>query len=63
MFANQRRGTAGLGSIGGVAAVLVAWLITTGVMVKTYSEGGSLPSMPDGSTCKLVCQPGVKVKG
>ncbi len=55
MFANQRRGTVGLGSIGAVAAVLAAWLISTGVLIKTYRDGG-LSQLPDGSTCELVCQ-------
>ena len=55
MFANQRRGSAGLGSIGAVAAVMVAWLISTGVLVKVYREG-AFSKIPAGSTCELVCQ-------
>lgn len=64
MFANQRRGTAGLGSISGVALVMVAWLISTGVMVKVYRDGGvSGASLPNNSNCELVCQvPVVKLK-
>lgn len=58
MFANQRRGSAGLGSIGAVAAVMVLWLISTGVLVKSYREGG-LSRLPEGSTCQMVCQGGV----
>lgn len=64
MFANQRRGTAGLGSLTGVALVLVAWLISTGVMIKVYQEGGTSTGWlaPD-SNCELVCQvPAVKLK-
>ncbi|MDP1822406.1 MAG: hypothetical protein Q8L48_04165 [Archangium sp.] len=55
MFANQRRGTVGLGSIGAVAAIMVAWLIGTGVLIKTYREGGA-SRLPANSTCELVCQ-------
>ncbi len=61
MFANQRRGTAGLGSLAGVAAVLVAWLIGTGVMLKTYREGGA-SLLPANGTCQVVCN-GVHGKG
>ncbi len=61
MFANQRRGTAGLGSIAGVAAVLVAWLIGTGVMLETYRQGGA-SLLPANGTCQVVC-PGKHVKG
>ena len=61
MFANQRRGTACLGSIAGVAAVLVAWLIGTGVMLETYRQGGA-SSLPANGTCQVVC-PGKHVKG
>jgi hypothetical protein len=39
MFANQRQSTAGLGSIGAVAVVLVAWVFATGVFLKVYREG------------------------
>jgi hypothetical protein len=55
MFQNQRRGTAGLGSIGGVALVMVAWLISTGVLVKAYREG-PVYRAPVGTSCELVCQ-------
>ena len=61
MFANQRRGTAGLGSIAAVAAVLVGWLIGAGVMLKSYREGGA-SVLPANGTCQVVC-PGVHVKG
>ena len=62
MFTNQRRGTAGLGSIGAVAAVMVAWLISTGVLVKAYREGAT-SRMPAGTTCELVCGSPLKGKG
>lgn len=55
MFQNQRRGMAGLGSIGGVALVMVATLISTGVLVKAYREGPS-PRAPAGTSCQVVCQ-------
>lgn len=55
MFANQRRGTVGLGSITAVAAIMAAWIIGTGVMVKSYREGGT-SHLPAGSTCQVVCQ-------
>lgn len=55
MFANQRRGSAGLGSIGAVAAVMVAWLVSTGVLVKAYREGAA-SRFPEGGTCQSVCQ-------
>jgi hypothetical protein len=63
MFANQRRGSAGLGSIGAVAAVIAVWLLSTGVMVKAWHEGGH--SRVDGGTCQVVCQtlPPLKAKG
>jgi hypothetical protein len=54
MFANQRRGTAGLGSIGAVALVLVGWLVATGVFVKVYQEGGT-PSFIESPNCQVVC--------
>lgn len=59
MFANQRRGTVGLGSIGMVAAVMVAWLIGTGVLIKSYQDGGA-SRLPASSTCQLVCPTAVK---
>lgn len=62
MFANQRRGSAGLGSIGAVAVVMVAWLISTGVLVKAYREGAA-SRIPSGSTCELVCGSPLKGKG
>jgi hypothetical protein len=61
MFANQRRGTAGLGSITAVALVAVAWLIGTGVMIKTYREGPA-SLMPADGTCEVVCQGAAKLK-
>jgi hypothetical protein len=54
MFANQRRGTAGLGSITGVALVALLWLISATVMLKTYREGGAVAA-PSGA-CELVCR-------
>ena len=53
MFANQRRGSAGLGSITGVVLVALIWVIGATVMLKTYREGGAslLPS-----SCAAVCQ-------
>lgn len=62
MFANQRRGTVGMGSIGAVAAVMVAWLIGTGVLIKSYREGGA-SRLPPNTTCEVVCQQAVPVKG
>ncbi|MDP2270249.1 MAG: hypothetical protein Q8N23_30735 [Archangium sp.] len=44
-----------------MAAVLVAWLIGTGVMLKTYSQGGA-SLLPANGTCQVVC-PGKHVKG
>lgn len=60
MFASQR-GNAGLGSIGAVGVVLIAWLIGAGVMLKSYTEGAS-SNLPHGSTCQVVCT-GTKNKG
>ena len=60
MFANERRGSAGLGSIGAVAAVMVAWVISTGVLYKSFREGG-LSRLPANSTCQVVC-PGSELK-
>jgi hypothetical protein len=58
MFANQRRGSAGLGSIGAVAAVIAIWLLSTGVMVRSWHEGGHLK----GATCQVVCQTSTAIK-
>ena len=55
MFQNQRRGMAGLGSIGGVAMVMVAWLLSTGVMVKAWREG-AISRAPAGTSCQVVCE-------
>ena len=63
MFEYERRKTAGLGSIGGVALVLVLWLIGIGTLLKVYQAGGSSQLPPDG-TCELGCQQGsTKAKG
>lgn len=59
MFANQRRGTAGLGSITGVALVALIWLLGATVMLKTYREGGSTASQQAPSSCQVVCQAAV----
>ena len=59
MFANQRRGTAGLGSITGVALVALIWLLGASVMLKTYREGGSPSPQQVPSSCQVVCQAGV----
>ena len=61
MFANQRRGSAGLGSIAAVAAVIVVWLLSTGVMVRSWQEGGHFKD--PGTTCQLVCQTAQVLKG
>ncbi|MFZ5443758.1 MAG: hypothetical protein ACOZQL_27380 [Myxococcota bacterium] len=61
MFTNQRRGTAGLGSITAVALVLAGWLVSTGIFMKVYRDGG-LSKMPEGGTCQVVCQ-SAKAKG
>jgi|GEM_PF-3914111 hypothetical protein len=63
MFANQRRGSAGLGSIGAVALVMVGWLVSTGLLVKVYRDGGASSGMTQGGTCQIVCAGGVKAKG
>ena len=55
MFANQRRGSTGMGSLVAVAVVLVAWLAGTGLLVKVYQQGGS-ESLPD--RCEVVCRGG-----
>lgn len=55
MFENERRKTAGLGSIAGVAVVLVLWLIGTGTLLKAYRTGGA-SQLPPGGTCELVCE-------
>ncbi len=55
MFVNQTRGAVGLGSIGAVAAIMLASLIGTGVMVKSYSEGFA-SHLPADTTCQVICQ-------
>ncbi len=57
MFANQRRGSAGLGSIAAVALVMATWFVGTGVLVQVYRHGG-VTLMPSGGTCQVVCHPG-----
>lgn len=59
MFVNQTRGAVGLGSIGAVAAIMVASLIGTGVMVKSYSDGPA-SNLPADSTCQVICQGATK---
>lgn len=57
MFANQRRGTAGLGSITGVALVAILWAVGATLMLKTYREGGaSAVQQQLPSSCEVVCQ-------
>lgn len=53
MFANQRRGSAGLGAIVGVGLVLLGWLASTGLLVKVYSDGGLTRG---GAPCEVVCR-------
>jgi hypothetical protein len=57
MFANQRRGSTGTESIVAVALVLLAWLAGTGLLVKTYSEGGT---GADQDRCEVVCRGGAR---
>jgi hypothetical protein len=53
MFKNQR-GTAGLGSIVGVAVVMALSILGTGLMVKVYRDGGA-SQLPGNGTCQVVC--------
>jgi hypothetical protein len=53
MFANQRRGSTGMGSILAVALVLAGWIAGTGLLVKTYSEGGRTEAQ---DRCEVVCR-------
>jgi hypothetical protein len=53
MFANQRRGSAGMESIVAVALVLLGWIAATGLLLKTYREGG-VDSLQD--RCEVVCR-------
>jgi hypothetical protein len=53
MFANQRRGSAGLGAIVAVGIVVASWLVGTGLLVKAYRDGGT-DSLR--SQCELVCR-------
>ena len=59
MFANQTRGAVGLGSIGAVAAIMLASLVGTGVMAKAYSDGPA-SDLPADTTCQLICQGAAK---
>jgi hypothetical protein len=61
MFANQR-GTAGFGSIVGVALVMALSLFGTIMLLKVYREGGA-SQLPDNGTCQVVCANGVKARG
>lgn len=46
-----------------MALVMTMWLMTTGVLVKVYRDGG-VSQIPADSTCEVGCQkPLVKVKG
>lgn len=56
MFASQRDPAAGRGALWGVALLMVAWVVTTGVMWKAYRDGSA--SAPE-SRCELVCRPTV----
>lgn len=62
MFANQTRGVVGLGSIVAVAAIMVSSILGTGLMAKSYREGGA-STLPAGSSCQVVCQAALKGKG
>lgn len=62
MFANQRRGTAGLGSIAAVGFIAIAWLFGTGLMMDTYRTGAASSAQPAAGTCAVVC-PVAPVKG
>ena len=53
MFANQRRGSAGMESLFAVALVLVGWIVGTGLLVKVYQDGGSGPEQ---DRCEVVCR-------
>ncbi len=57
MFANQRRGSAGLGALFAVGLVLLGYLAGTGLLVKVYRDGG-LSSLK--SQCEMVCRGGEK---
>lgn len=50
MFTNQR-GSAGLGSIIGVAALVALYLASAGVLWKAYREGGTSVT----SGCQVAC--------
>lgn len=52
MFRNQRHGASGLGAILGVTLVLAGFLATTGLLIKSYREGGQLTQ----TGCELVCR-------
>ncbi|MFT3714269.1 MAG: hypothetical protein QM817_41935 [Archangium sp.] len=62
MFANQR-GSAGIGSIMGVALVMALSLFGTIMLVKVYREGGA-SQLPENGRCQVVCAQGVvKARG
>jgi hypothetical protein len=57
MFANQRRGTTGLESIIAVALVLLGYVGSTGLLLKTYRAGAPVVTS---SGCEVVCRQGVR---
>jgi len=61
MFANQR-GSAGLGSIVGVALVMLLSILGTGLMVKVYRDGNGTQHWGNGS-CQVVCGQPARVRG
>lgn len=57
MFTTNQRGTAGLGTIIGIAALIALYFAGAGLLWKTYREGGNAT----GTDCQLVChQPVMK---
>jgi hypothetical protein len=54
MFSNQR-GSAGFGSIVGVALVMALSILGTGLMVKVYRDGGASQLRDANPTCRVVC--------
>ena len=57
MFTNQR-GSAGLGSIIGVAALIALYLASAGLLWKSYREGGTR----ENSGCQVACRPAAILK-
>jgi hypothetical protein len=53
MFANQRSSRDGLWPLLAVAMVLSGWLISAGLMLKSYRDGGALELR---NQCELVCR-------